>query len=87
VYLEVHEQNKIISLRTGLRVAGSAQLAGQVAGILQLPGCCQLHGPAKLLANGHAAAVQLADGEATVTHRLRRTHEDADEFCDSIDRY
>lgn len=88
VFLEVHEGRKVVALRTRYRVAGTAQLADQVCGILQLPGCCHILGPAKLLANGHAADVTLTAGEATVTHRLRRpTMHDDDGACDSIDRY
>jgi DNA polymerase-3 subunit alpha len=37
VYLEVHEANKIVALRTSFRVRGSEQLAQQVSGILQIP--------------------------------------------------
>ena len=87
VFLEVHEQNQVVALRTRYRVRGSADLADQIAGILQLPGCCQILGPAKILANANAAKVTLGDTDATVENRLQKQTMTEDGPCDSVDRY
>ena len=83
LYLEVHEQNRVVTLATQMYIKGTADLPERIDTVLQIPGSCTLMGPEKLRTTGNT----ITNESERVVNRLDRQTMDDDGACDSIDRY
>lgn len=88
VWFELHTSGRVVILQADrFRIQPHRDLPERISGILRDEECCELLGPTKLARDRRT---QLAEGEATVSNRLRKDTGGPGgdgEFCDSIDRY